>query len=285
MWARLAVLCVIACGCAEVTGSDSRALANADGDSEYAAVVALYADGSLFCTGTVIAPRVVLTAAHCLAGAGSQAVIEADIGGARVATSETVRHPDWRFDSLADDIALLALADDATVEPIAPGHRTLGAADEGTVVTLVGFGLTTLDGDDDGVQRSGSAPITGVGASQLSINGGDGAPSACPGDSGGPSLLDDTVIGVHSRASCATLTLDERVDVHVTDFIDPFVAAHPPGDGGCSGGPGGAALWLIALAATGVRSRCSSRARQRGAPPRTKDQRAGYTGSVSWKRS
>lgn len=275
---RLAALAVVCAGCAPEVGADRLGLAGGVADSELDAVVALETEGALFCSGTVVAPRVVLTATHCLAQVGSGAAIDVVVGAdvaspvARIEVARARRHPDWRFDSLSDDIAVVALADDAPVPALAMSTRALTAADEGTEVVLAGYGLTSIDGgDDSGVRRRGRAPITGVRASQISINGGTGAPSACAGDSGGPSLLDEggelRVAGVHSRASCSSLTQDERVDVHVADFIDPFIAEHPAAGGGCSGSPRtppwpvAALLLLAGGAATGGRPRCRSRAR------------------------
>src|SRR5438067_6616761 len=66
------LLCAIFCldGCQpadEAHRTAAPAITNGDTDDGDPAVVALRHQGVTICTGTLIAPRVVLTAAHCLA--------------------------------------------------------------------------------------------------------------------------------------------------------------------------------------------------------------------------
>jgi hypothetical protein len=205
------------------------------------AVVGLLADGELFCSATVIAPRVVMTAAHCLALVDPAAEITVFFGPDTAEPGETIlvvdrlRHPDWSFDAQPNDIGLLALDADAPETPIPPSTRALTEDDLGTEVELVGYGKTDELAEDYGLRRTGMTPIANFEPYRITI--GPGPPTICHGDSGGAVLLDGAVIGIHSRSDCDFLNLAERVDAHMT-FIDDFVADHPPDAGGCSSAPG-----------------------------------------------
>ncbi len=220
-----------------------------DTDPAHMAVVAI-SDGRVLCSATLIAPRVILTAAHCVHDRDIDEY-EAFFGNSgREAVRRPVAsgwvHPGYDGSALADDIALLRLGAPAPdgVEPIPalPPELALTQADEGLRVQFVGFGRTevgdiadklTVFGELDWVCASGE------------ICGGEGFPirpkticfdesegGACFGDSGGPNLIihDDRehVAGVNSyvagQAFCYDFACSTKVD-EFGDWIADFMAA------------------------------------------------------------
>ena len=216
--------------------------AAADGDP---AVVGLVIGDAVQCTGVVIDPRVVITAAHCAVLRPAAIVVGAERGaGVEVPVATALAHPDFGYAGLVDDLGLLILAEDAPVAPVAraPGPPPLDAS-----VRLVGFGATFV-GDVGGRKHEGLGRVTAVGADELTLAPAPAA--ACNGDSGGAVLADlgagEALVGVISSGDAACTSAQvTRVDVH-RGLIDDVVArAHAPG-------PPGAPCWSSAGCAAGA---------------------------------
>ncbi|MDC0713183.1 trypsin-like serine protease [Stigmatella sp. ncwal1] len=188
------------------------------------------------CTGTLIAPRVVLTAAHCIENLdyprSLSVVFTPDT--ARALPSERVRtlsgrmHPGWLPG--VNDIGALVLTADAPVTPVPLSGWALPENVVGQTARVVGFGL-----DDQGMtghRRSGTAQVTSTEAGTFSIVAAPGM--SCGGDSGGPVFLEadgtEHLAGITSfgNLSCTTGT-NTRIDAH-TAFIQEFLedAARAP---------------------------------------------------------
>jgi hypothetical protein len=164
-------------------------------------VVALERGGRTFCSGVLISPDIVLTAAHCLAAGRPERVVALDAGFRRRARPVLAGevHPGFvagrpPADQTGPDLALLRLGgrDEAGSTPLGL-DGSLAAAPEDLVVA--GFGVAAEAAPEGRrVLRAarGLKAVPAFGPARLFVDSAtDGerhGRSACHGDSGGPLL-------------------------------------------------------------------------------------------------
>lgn len=170
------------------------------------------------CTGTLVAPDVVITAGHC--AEIEPAIVIANTtdytaqGGAQVNVKTTTAYPDWQHTYDISVIVLEQPIPNVTPRQVGTGC-TFGELRSAMSVHLVGFGLTAVNGTGDNtLLNEAMAPVVDPDCSEGKgchaevapggefIAGGNGTDS-CFGDSGGPVYFDTprgtVVIGAVSR--------------------------------------------------------------------------------------
>jgi secreted trypsin-like serine protease len=184
-------------------------------------VVTIVGSSGNFCSGALIAPRLVLSAAHCV-GPGATYKLVAYDAKHQPQLLDTVRvaaHPQFSMQGIVNhrasaDVALLQLANplpNATPAPIGAPLEPLAARNR---FSVAGIGVTKRgDGMSGGVIRAASLAATGQpGRLQIRLvdpatnNARDGL-GACTGDSGGPVFEEQNgravIIGVISWSTSA----------------------------------------------------------------------------------
>jgi secreted trypsin-like serine protease len=157
----------------------------------------------------VIAPRAVLTAAHCLLGDTASVRVYTGSGNSIPAASIQA-HPAYRSPDASSDVGVVLMSQDLTPTPFP--LLTSREPRVGEQATLIGWGRdqagtgTTL--------RAGTTSVAAVGSTSLETQYSPNTASVCQGDSGGALLLSEggvwAVAGVTSAVtvsgSCVTAT-------------------------------------------------------------------------------
>lgn len=241
LWRRVlaaTALCVAASSCTDVDTDTTRyqigevhqAIANGQRDTLHSSVVGLFnrTQGGI-CSGTLIAPNLVLTAQHCVSELNSQFVLcgSTEFGdtyapSSFMVTTDPVMSPFGQVYNVSEvlippgdrdlcntDIALLVLQSNvpsSVTEPYIP--RVDITAQQGEIYSAHGYGDTDGTDGQAGIRRwiderqvfcDGDA-CRAFGGNQIQDREWIGSNGTCQGDSGGPALdVEGRVFGVLSR--------------------------------------------------------------------------------------
>lgn len=191
-----------------------------------------------FCTGTIISPRVVATAAHCVEGVSPRQV------GFGVGMDTTAPDGVFTVDEVhvhpSLDAALLVLSESAIeavpgLVPIPANVDTPSSDLIGTPVQAGGYGQTR---DPERTGRwFATVYLSRVDPTQVVVDG-RGDQGICFGDSGGPVIAEIApsqvrLLGVesHGDGTCVDIDYLTRLDVIWDDFVEPVVGGEVTVDG------------------------------------------------------
>lgn len=192
-------------------------------------------DGQFSCTGTMLTPTSVLTAAHCTTGGVRRAQVAGGNDFNQVASVVQVFvHPGASSDNSANrirnDLAVMRL-DQPLNLPTLPiiASRSVEAGD---IISILGYGLT--EDKETGELRSGEMEVSSnEGDSIVAIFGDEGS-NTCFGDSGGPAIYSRDgltgVVGVTSggsRAECDKGDISTFANAAETDNLEFILRAAP----------------------------------------------------------
>lgn len=246
------------------TGSRALPIIGGTPDLTISAIGALVVQRqSAFCTGTLIAQQIVVTAAHCV-----ESIEDSGLSTVTFRTDfpeandqfrseyheilQIAKHPRYTSGSGAEyDIGLLILKNKVTnVTPLPFNRSPMDAAWIGKTIRVVGYGYIQTRPSYVYPDRKHAAdiPLFQIDPSSFIHYDPTGAVSACHGDSGGPALFEASgklrVMGVTSiayraspgtggRTYCDGGAVSTRVDAHL-DFLRPFLQQFGDGPEPCS---------------------------------------------------
>ncbi|WP_116201472.1 S1 family peptidase [Amycolatopsis circi] len=206
------------------------------------AVYLVDSHGTQFCGGVIVSRTAVATAAHCAAivPVGELSVVagredKRSQDGVVRAVSAAWQHPDFHTPQQGSDVAVLTVRGSLPYRP-ADLARDPSQYPAGTNATVLGWGRLADGGDRSDYLRQATVPLADDATchtaypeysptSMLCAGYPNGGIDACKGDSGGPLLVGDTVIGIVSYGDGCGKPGKPGMYTRVTSFADE-IAAH-----------------------------------------------------------
>ena len=215
-----------ASACQAIGYVDTKKVANGeqcpvDSASDSSSVVKLIiskGNASGVCTGTVVSPTTILTAAHCFARGASSIQIVTTVKGKQtaVAASSYTIHPQWGISNnvMFNDIAVVKSARRLSA-PITPILLSRSPAESEDSV-VAGYGQTSNEGRSEANVYAGRAVVDDVSDNHIYIDYTRSQAHPCRGDSGGALFVANgsgvAIVGVVSQS-------DPSIDVE--DICEP----------------------------------------------------------------
>lgn len=193
----------------------------------FPAIVALVDEqGQTFCSGVVVSPTEVLSAAHCmLPPAPKLAWLTSDTvaPAAQQFEAASVRiHPDYDLETHAHDLARIVTTSPMGLEQALLPMAALAAEDAGIWVQVVGFGLEGLQGAGNR-KTAGLSLLESVDEDSLLLAPAPATP--CKGDSGGGVFSGEEpeghLLGVISRGDplCGSYAIATPLDIETLEEL------------------------------------------------------------------